>query len=86
MINNEKYSDISAMAVKNPTEEEELYLELTDHGWLDEKALRLLITRRMKKKLSNESYVDRLPNGETWTFYPDGTKKMIRDAQGNPVK
>ncbi|UXJ04969.1 hypothetical protein N6Y36_08870 [Morganella morganii] len=49
MINNEKYSDILAMAVKNPTEEEELYLELTDHGWLDEKALRLLITRRMKK-------------------------------------
>lgn len=83
MNSDEKYPDILAMAVKNPTEEQELYLELTDHGWLDEEALRLLITRRMEKMLKTKGYVDRLPNGETWKFYPDGTKKMVRDAQGN---
>lgn len=73
------------MAIKNPTDEEWLTGTETDHGLLGNEALDLLIKRRMAEKFKHESYVDRNEAGEYWVFYPDGTKRMTRDADGNEV-
>ncbi|MFC6379304.1 hypothetical protein [Tatumella terrea] len=81
----EKYPDLLANAVQNPTEEASLLLNPTDHGWLNDADFKTLVDRRVKLLLKSQVYSKTYPNGEIWQVFPEGTKRMHFDRFGNQV-
>lgn len=85
MPDQEKYPDLLALALQNPTEEESLLLNLTDHGWLNDADFKTLLDRRLKPLLKSQVYSKSTPDGEIWQMFPDGKKRMRADRFGNLV-
>lgn len=85
MPDQEKYPDLLVRVVQNPTEEESLLLNLTDHGWLNDADFKILLERRLKPLLKSQVYCESTPDGEIWQMFPDGTKRMRVDRLGNWV-
>lgn len=85
MPDHKKYPDLLARAVQNPTEEESLLLNPTDHGWLNDADFKTLLDRRLKPLLKSQVYSKSTPDGKIWQMFPDGTKRMRVDRFGNMV-
>lgn len=86
MSDPEKYPDLLTRAVQNPTEDESLLLNPTDHGWLNDEDFKVLLDRRLKPILKSQVYCKSASNGEIWQMFPDGTKRMCVDRFGDLVK
>ena len=59
---------------------------LTDHGWITDEDFALLVDRRLPPYLKTQIHVKTLDNGESWAFYPDGTKSFVHDKNGNRIE
>ncbi len=66
MPDHKKYPDLLARAVQNPTEEESLLLNPTDHGWLNDADFKTLLDRRLKPLLKSQVYSKSTPDGKIW--------------------
>lgn len=81
----EKYADILSRAIENPTDEEKRLRQRTDHGWLTNEDFKLLVKRRIPPLLETQVHAATMPNGEIWFMFPDGTKQLCFDKDGNDV-
>ncbi|MFQ0999895.1 hypothetical protein [Gilliamella sp. Occ3-1] len=71
------YPDIKARAIKNPSEEDYLRYENTDHGLLDDDTFNELTKRRIQELFKTQSYVEQVGN-EIWRVKPDGSREFIK--------
>lgn len=77
MPNLKIYPDIKAKAIKNPSEDDYLLHENTDHGLLDDDTFKELSRRRIEELHSRQSYVEQVGN-EIWRVKPDGTRELVK--------
>ena len=82
----EIYPDILSRAIANDKTQEVRGRILTDHGWVTNADFALLVERRLPAYLNTQIHVKTSDNGESWVFYPDGSKSLLNDQAGNPVK
>jgi len=85
-MENKIYPDILSRAIPNDKSQEVRGRILTDHGWISDEDFALLVKRRLPAYLKTQIYVKTLENGETWIYYPDGTKSLRNDKDGNLIK
>lgn len=86
IMEKEIYPDILSRAIPNDKSREVSGMVLTDHGWISDEDFALLVNRRLPAYLKTQVYVKTLESGETWIYYPDGTKSLRNDSNGNLIK